>query len=193
MRTTTNAALAAAYRIDPDRWPDGFDALLDRIAPHFARYEPLRRPGSLMLGLLSGLDRKNCWTIAEHRGDPTPDGLQHSLSRTKWDADAVRDDLRGYVCENFGDPAGILVVDETGDVKKGVDTVGMQRQYTGTAGRIENAQVAVHLTYAAPRGHALIDRPCICPGAGPMTRSAGSGPASRPPWSSRRSRRWPCR
>jgi SRSO17 transposase len=132
--------------------------VIDRIAPRFARYEPLRRAGELMAGLVSGLDRKNCWTIAEHRGDATPDGLQHLLSRAKWDAEAVRDDLRDYVIDAFGDPGAILVVDETGDVKKGTTTVGVQRQYTGTAGRIENAQVAVYLTYAAPRGHALIDR-----------------------------------
>ena len=116
-----------------------------------------------MLGMVSGLDRKNCWTIAEHRGDRSPDGLQHLLSRAKWDADAVRDDLRDYVVDAFGDPGAVLVVDETGDVKKGTATVGVQRQYTGTAGRIENAQVAVYLTYAAPRGHALIDRALYLP------------------------------
>jgi SRSO17 transposase len=116
-----------------------------------------------MLGMVSGLDRKNCWTIAEHRGDSSPDGLQHLLSRAKWDADAVRDDLRDYVIDALGDPGAILVVDETGDVKKGVHSVGVQRQYTGTAGRIENAQVAVYLTYAAPRGHALIDRALYLP------------------------------
>jgi SRSO17 transposase len=116
-----------------------------------------------MLGIASGLDRKNCWTIAEHRGDVTPDGLQHLLSRAKWDADLVRDDLRGYVVDAFADPGAVLVCDETGDLKKGVHTVGVQRQYTGTAGRIENAQVAVYLTYAAPRGHALIDRALYLP------------------------------
>jgi SRSO17 transposase len=158
-----NAALAAAHRIDPGFWWDEFGALIDRIAPRFARYEPARRAGALMLGLMSGLDRKNCWTIAEHRGDATPDGLQHLLSRAVWEADEVRDDLRSYVAEAFGDPAGILVVDETGDLKKGTASVGVQRQYTGTAGRIENAQVAVYLTYAAPRGHALIDRALYVP------------------------------
>jgi SRSO17 transposase len=137
--------------------------VIDRIAPRFARYEPLRHASELMLGLLSGLDRKNCWTIAEHRGGTTPDGLQHLLSRAKWDADAVRNDLRDYVVDAFGDPGAILVVDETGDVKKGTATVGVQRQYTGTAGRIENAQVAVYLTYAARRGHALIDRALYLP------------------------------
>jgi len=137
--------------------------VIDRIAPRFARYEPLRHAGELMAGLVSGLDRKNCWTIAEHRGAATPDGLQHLLSRAKWDADQIRDDLRDYVVEAFGDPGAILVVDETGDVKKGAATVGVQRQYSGTAGRIENSQVAVYLTYAAPRGHAFIDRALYLP------------------------------
>ncbi len=137
--------------------------MIDRIAPRFRRYEPLRHAGELMAGLVSGLDRKNCWTIAEHRGGATPDGLQHLLSRASWDAEEVRDDLRDYVVEAFGDPGAVLVVDETGDVKKGVRSVGVQRQYSGTAGRIENAQVAVYLTYAAPRGHALIDRALYLP------------------------------
>lgn len=113
-----------------------------------------------MLEMVSGLDRKNCWTIAEHRGDTSPDGLQHLLARAKWDAEGVRDDLHDYVIDAFGDPGAILVVDETGDVKKGVHSVGVQRQYTG---RIENSQVAVYLTYAAPRGHALIDRALYLP------------------------------
>jgi len=157
------AAVAAAHRVDPDRWWTQFGALIDRIGPRFSRYEPLRHAAGLMLGMVSGLDRKNCWTIAEHRGDCSPDGLQHLLSRAKWDAEAVRDDLRDYVVDAFGDPGAVLVVDETGDVKKGTATVGVQRQYSGTAGRIENAQVAVYLTYAAPRGHALIDRALYLP------------------------------
>jgi SRSO17 transposase len=116
-----------------------------------------------MLGLLSDLDRKNCWSIAEHRGAKTPDALQHLLSRAVWDADLVRDDLRGYVIDHLGDPGAVLVVDETGDLKKGSHSVGVQRQYTGTAGRIENSQVAVYLAYAAPTGHALIDRALYLP------------------------------
>jgi SRSO17 transposase len=158
-----NAAVAAAHRIDLGRWQAAFSEVVDRIAPRFTRYEPLRHAAGLMQGLVSGLDRKNCWTIAEHRGQATPDALQHLLGRAKWDADAVRDDLRGYVVDHFADPDAILVVDETGDVKKGVHSVGVQRQYTGTAGRIENAQVAVYLTYAAPRGHAFIDRALYVP------------------------------
>jgi SRSO17 transposase len=163
VKTSEIAAVAAAYSVDPERWWTEFSAVIDRIAPRFCRYEPLRHAAELMAGMVSGLDRKNCWTIAEHRGDATPDGMQHLLSRAKWDADAVRDDLRDYVVDAFGDPGAILVLDETGDVKKGVHSVGVQRQYTGTAGRIENSQVAVYLTYAAPRGHALIDRALYLP------------------------------
>jgi SRSO17 transposase len=157
------AAVAAAHSVNPDRWWTAYGAVIDRIAPRFRRYEPLRHAGGLMLGMLSGLERKNCWTIAEYRADLTPDGLQHLLARAAWDADAVRDDLRGYVLEAFADPGAVMVVDETGDVKMGLHSVGVQRQYTGTAGRIENAQVAVFLTYAARRGHALIDRSLYLP------------------------------
>ena len=136
---------------------------MDRIAPRFTRCEPLRNAGALMLGLVSDIGKKNCWTLAELSGHASPDRLQHLLARAKWDADAVRDDLRGYVVDHLGDDDAVLVVDETGDVKKGSCTVGTQRQYTGTAGRIENAQVAVYLTYAAPNGHTPIDRELYLP------------------------------
>ena len=134
-----------------------------RVAARFARVEPRRRARSFLLGLLAGLPRTNCWTIAEHAGEASPDGMQHLLAGAVWDADVVRDDLRGYVVEHLGDPEAVLVIDETGDVKKGTATVGTQRQYTGTAGRIENAQVAVYLTYAAPKGYAFIDRALYLP------------------------------
>jgi SRSO17 transposase len=163
VNTSEYAAVAAVHSVDPNRWWTEFSAVIDRIAPRFARYEPLRHAAELMAGMVSGLDRKNCWTIAEHRGDATPDGLQHLLSRASWDAEAVRDDLRDCVVDAFGDPGAVFILDETGDIKKGVHSVGVQRQYTGTAGRIENAQVAVYLTYAAPRGHALIDRALYLP------------------------------
>jgi SRSO17 transposase len=114
-----------------------------------------------LLGLLAGLPRVSCWTIAEHAGEVSPDGMQNLLSRAAWDADAVRDDLRDYVVDQLGDPDAVLVVDETGDLKKGTHTVGVQRQYTGTAGRIENAQVGVYLVYAAVGGHAFIDRALV--------------------------------
>jgi SRSO17 transposase len=116
-----------------------------------------------VLGLPSGLRRKNCWTIAEQAGNATPDGMQHLLAAARWDADAVRDDLRGYVVDHLGCPDGVLVVDETGDVKKGRASAGVQRQYSGTAGRVENCQVAVFLSYASPAGHALIDRELYLP------------------------------
>ncbi|MEV8569832.1 IS701 family transposase [Streptomyces sp. NPDC051322] len=136
---------------------------MGRIAGRFARVEPRRRARALVLGLLSDLPRKNCWTIAEQAGDATPDGLQHLLSRARWDADAVRDDIRGFVVEQLRHDDAVLVVDETGDLKKGTATVGVQRQYTGTAGRIENSQVAVYLAYSTPLGHAAIDRELYVP------------------------------
>jgi SRSO17 transposase len=140
-----------------------FDDLMLRVGVRFRRPEPRRHARGFVLGLLAGLPRKNCWTIAEHAGDATPDGMQHLLARACWDADGVRDDVRSYVTEHLGDPDAVLVADETGDLKKGTATAGVQRQYTGTAGRIENAQVAVYLGYAAPAGHALIDRELYLP------------------------------
>jgi SRSO17 transposase len=116
-----------------------------------------------VLGLLADLLRKNCWTIVEQAGDPSPDGMQHLLARAVWDHDAVRDDIRDYVVEHLGEDDAVLVVDETGDLKKGTATVGVKRQYTGTAGRIENAQVAVYLVYASQAGHAVIDRELYLP------------------------------
>jgi SRSO17 transposase len=139
------------------------DELMLRIGPRFRRVEPRRRSRAFVVGLLAALPRKNCWTIAEQAGDPTPDGMQHLLARARWDAGGVRDDVRDFVTGHLGDPGAVLVADETGDLKKGTLTAGVQRQYTGTAGRIENAQVAVYLGYAAPRGHALIDRELYLP------------------------------
>jgi SRSO17 transposase len=148
-----------------------------RIAGRFARVEPRRRARAFVLGLLSGLRRKNCWTIAELAGDLSPDGMQHLLAGARWDADAVRDDLRGYVIEHLGSAGAVLVVDETGDIKKGTASAGVQRQYSGTAGRVENCQVAVFLSYAAPAGHALIDRELYLPGSwtGDKARCAAAG------------------
>ena len=155
--------MAAGFSVDAGRWRDQFDELMGRIAGRFARVEPRRRARAFVLGLLSGLRRKNCWTIAEQAGDVTPDGMQHLLAAARWDADAVRDDLRGYVVEHLGSPDAVLVVDETGDVKKGAASAGVQRQYSGTAGRVENCQVAVFLSYSSPAGHALIDRELYLP------------------------------
>ncbi|MGW7354082.1 IS701 family transposase [Streptomyces sp. NPDC054784] len=134
-----------------------------RIAGRFTRVEPRQRVRNFVLGLLSDLPRKNCWTIAEWAGEATPDGIQHLLGRAKWNADLVRDEVRDYAVEHLRDDQAVLVVDETGDVKKGRHTVGVQRQYTGTASRIENSQVAVYLVYAGRRGHAAVDRELYVP------------------------------
>lgn len=136
---------------------------MDTIAPRFARCEAARNASAFVLGVLSAVETKNCWTMAELAGHASPDKLQHLLSRAKWDADGIRDDLRAMVVEAFGEPDGVLVVDETGDLKKGTKTIGVQRQYSGTAGRIENCQVAVYMTYTSSVGHALIDRALYLP------------------------------
>jgi SRSO17 transposase len=160
VRTTEDQTVAAGHSldVDPARWQAALEELLGRIAGRFGRVEPRRRARAFVHGLLAELPRKNCWTIAEHAGDASPDGMQHLLARAVWDHDGVRDDLRDYVTEALGDPEAVLVIDETGDLKKGSQSVGVQRQYTGTAGRVENAQVAVYLVYASAAGHALIDR-----------------------------------
>jgi SRSO17 transposase len=155
--------MAAALSVDLDRWRDEFDELMLRIGGRFGRVEPRRRMTAFVAGLLAGLPRVNCWSIAEHAGEDCPRGMQRLLSSAVWDEAGVRDDLRGYVLEHFADPGAVLVVDETGDLKKGTRTAGTQRQYTGTAGRTENAQVAVYLAYAAPAGCAFIDRALYLP------------------------------
>ncbi len=155
--------MAAGHSLSPAGWQAVLEELLGRVAGRFHRVEPRRRARAFVVGLLAELPRKNCWTIAEHAGDATPDGMQHLLGRAVWDHDGVRDDVRDYLVEQLGDPEAVLVVDETGDLKKGVMTVGVQRQYTGTAGRVENAQVAVYLVYATDAGHAVIDRELYVP------------------------------
>src|SRR5215831_18283292 len=177
MTTRDDLLVAAGPSVDPGRWLGIFDELMTRAGSRFRRAEPRRRARAFALGLLAELPRVNCWTIAEHAGDSSPDGMQHLLARARWDADGVRDDVRGYVVEHLGDPGAVLVVDETGDLKKGTATAGVQRQYTGTAGRIENAQVAVYLGYSAPAGHALIDRELYLPRSwtGDPERCAAAG------------------
>jgi SRSO17 transposase len=148
-----------------ERWAAELEALAERIAPRFRRVEARRRVGAFLRGLLSAAERKNGWQLAEQAGEASPDGMQRLLYQARWDADAVRDDLRGYVVEHLGDPGGVLVVDETGFLKEGTHSAGVQRQYSGTAGRIENCQVGVFLAYANPHGlgAALIDRALYLP------------------------------
>src|SRR4051812_21186591 len=162
---------------EAEGWARGLDELADRLAPRFGRVEPRRRALAYLRGLLAPLGRKNGWQLAEAAGDRAPDGMQDFLSRMRWDADAVRDDLRAYVVEHLGDPGAVLVLDETGFVKKGEKSVGVQRQYSGTAGRVENCQIGVFLGYASRHGRALIDRALYLPEgwAGDAGRRAAAG------------------
>src|SRR5918994_5068913 len=145
----------AAYLTDIER----------RLAPYFARAEPRQRAMAYLRGLLSPAERKNSWQLAEMSGDPTPYGFQHLLRRALWDPEAVRDELRHYVVEHLGDPDAVLVIDETGFLKKGRHSAGVARQYSGTAGRIENCQIGVFLAYASRLGQALLDRELYLPKA----------------------------
>jgi SRSO17 transposase len=174
-------------------WAAQFERLLERIGPRFARPEVRRRAAGFLRGLLGDVERKNGWQLAEHARETTPDGMQRLLTSARWDADALRDDVRAYVVEHLGDPGGVLVVDETGFLKKGNKSAGVQRQYSGTAGRIENCQVGVFLTYASARGRALIDRELYLPCSGRLTPFAAPRRTSPSRSASRPSRSWPSR
>jgi SRSO17 transposase len=165
---------------EAQRWARGLDELAGRLAPRFGRVEPRRRVLAYLRGLLAPVERKNGWQLAEAAGDRTPDGMRDFLSRMRWDADAVRDELRAYVVEHLGDPDPVLVPDETGFVKKGRKSAGVQRQYSGTAGRVENCQIGVFLGYASRHGRALIDRALYLPegwAGDPSRRSEAGVPA----------------
>jgi len=141
-----------------EAWAEGLWALGHRIGCHFARSEARQRVLTYLRGLLSPVERKNSWQLAEAVGDETPYGIQHLLGRADWDADAVRDELRSYVSDHLGDRDGVMVVDETGFLKKGTKSVGVARQYSGTAGRVENCQIGVFLAYASRAGRTFLDR-----------------------------------
>ena len=144
-------------------WGRGLGALHARIGARFRRAEPRRRALAYLRGLTSPVERKNSWQLAEQAGEETPDGMQRLLATADWDADVVRDDLRAYVVEQLGDPGAVFVIDETGFLKKGTKSVGVQRQYSGTAGRIENCQIGVFLAYASPQGRTFLDRELYLP------------------------------
>jgi SRSO17 transposase len=145
------------------RWAAALHTILTRLGRHFARSETRAHLRAYLTGLLSPLQRKNGWQLAEHAGDATPYGLQHLLDRAKWDADAVRDDLQAYVREELGHPAGVLVIDETSVLKKGTHSVGVGVQYSGVTGKLENCQVGVFLAYVSPHGQTLYDRALYLP------------------------------
>ncbi len=146
-------------------WADGLADLHALIGHRFARSEPREHALAYVQGLLSGEERKNSWTLSERAGDATPDGMQRLLSTTDWDPDLVREDLQTYVVAQLGDPNGVLIIDETGFLKKGTRSAGVARQYSGTAGRIENCQIGVFLTYATPVGRTFLDRGLYLPKA----------------------------
>ena len=144
-------------------WAAGLQALHERIAGRLGRREPRRRALAYLRGLLGSVERKNGWQLAEYAGDATPDGVQRLLATYRWDADGVRDDLREYVVEHLGDSEAVLVVDETGFLKQGNKSVGVQRQYSGTAGKVENYQIGVFLAYGSRRGRTFLDRELYLP------------------------------
>jgi SRSO17 transposase len=144
-------------------WRAGLDDLHARIAPRFRRSEARERAKRYLAGLLDRVERKNGWQLAEHLGEAGPQGVQRLLNAADWDADAVRDDLRSYVIEQLGGADGVLIIDETGFLKKGAKSVGVQRQYSGTAGRRENCQIGVFLGYASDRGRTFLDRELYLP------------------------------
>jgi SRSO17 transposase len=139
-------------------WADRLEEVQDRLAPYFERAEPRQRVMAYLSGLLSITERKNGWQLAELAGEATPDGMQRLLNTAHWDADQVRDDLQAYILTHLADPEAVLVVDETGFLKKGKKSVGVAAQYTGTAGKIANSQIGVFLAYANRYGAVLLDR-----------------------------------
>ena len=158
-------------------WRRDLDSLSARIAPRFPRSDLGRRAKTYLVGLLGSARRKNCWQLAEDAGDEKPYGVQHLLGRAKWDAEAVRDELSEYVVENLGSEGAVLIVDETGFLKKGERSCGVQRQYSGTAGRTENCQIGVFLCYASEKGAAFIARELYLPKSwtADAERRAGAG------------------
>jgi hypothetical protein len=145
--------------VDVWRWGQELERLHARIAPRFARPEPRRRALAYLKGIVSATRRKNGWQLAEHAGESRPDGMQRLLNSTVWDADLVRDDLRTYILERFGDQDAVLVIDETSFRKRGKKSAGVKKQYCGTTGTVENCQVGVFLSYVSKKGYTLL----ICP------------------------------
>ncbi|GAA2999914.1 hypothetical protein GCM10010519_35600 [Streptomyces lactacystinicus] len=149
--------------VDARCWSDGLAELHERFGHRFARSEARDSALAYMRGLLAPLERKSGWTVAEEAGHGGPDRIQRLLNRIDRDADGVLDDVREYVVEHLADPGGVLIVDDTGFLKKGVRSAGVRRQYSGTPGRTENCQVGVFLAYSGPLGRTLIDRALYLP------------------------------
>jgi SRSO17 transposase len=144
-------------------WEQQLDTLLHRLDPLLPRKQVREQAKEYVKGLLSPVQRKNGWQLAEQLGHSNPYRVQHLLDRAIWDPERVRDDVYAIAVEHLGDPEGVLVLDESGFVKKGTHSVGVARQYSGTAGRVENCQIGVFLGYASPKGHLLLDRQLYVP------------------------------
>jgi SRSO17 transposase len=159
-QTKQTAKLLAPFPSEADlhTWAAELDTVALKLSTRFERAEPRKRVLRYLTGLLSTAERKNGWQLAELAGETTPDGIQRLLSSAHWEADAVRDDLVAYVLEQLADPQAILVLDETGFVKKGSKSVGVAPQYCGTVGKIANCQIGVFLAYATAHGPVLLDR-----------------------------------
>jgi SRSO17 transposase len=155
--------MSATVPVEVARAEREVEALTARLRPHFRRGAGHQHAGAYVRGLLGPVERKNGWQLAEHVGHRHPRTIQRVLDRSAWDADAVRDDLLDQVIAELGDEDGVLVVDETGFLKKGTKSCGVARQYSGTAGRVENCQIGVFLGYASPKGRAGIDRALYLP------------------------------
>ena len=190
----------AVTRADLDAWSSELDDLLQRIGPVFYRTESRKHAEQYLRGLLSPLERKNGWTIAEHVGEANPTALQRFLNLSPWNVDALLELNRSYAMEHLADPGAILVADPTGFAKKGGRSVGVQRQYSGTLGRIDNCQIATFLAYVTPaRQRVLLDRRLympqkswmadparrIPPTGQPQAPAAAPRPVSPRTWSSR--------
>src|SRR5947209_9781794 len=161
-------------------WIDAFEEICQRMSPCFVQVQTRQRAQAYVRGLLSPVERKNGWQLAEEAGETTPYAMQYLLDRAMWDSEQLRDVLCRYVEEMLGESTAVLVIDETGFLKKGSKSVGVQRQYSGTAGRIENCQIGVFLGYAGRHGHALIDRALYLPEVwtnDPARRRAAGVPA----------------
>lgn len=144
-------------------WTTYLTDIARRLGPDFARAETRQRVMTYLQGLLSPAERKNSWQLAEETGEATPYGFQYLLARADWAADAVRDELRVYIRQHLSDPHGVMVIDETGFLKKGQHSAGVARQYSGTAGKVENCQIGVFVAYASGLGHVLLDRELYLP------------------------------
>src|SRR6266487_3485693 len=158
-----SSVLRALDLLDVQVWNVYWAQIERRIGSVFARSDARTRAMAYLAGLLSPAERKNSWQLAEISGDPNPYGFQHLLGRADWDPDILRDRLRTYVTDYLADPDAVGVIDETGFLKKGSHSAGVARQYSGTAGRIENCQIGVFLAYASLHGHTLIDRELYLP------------------------------